>query len=209
MHKCLIPMFYASKKSFNPTSQFKTFTRTILLKKTCICINLRLKDKKTYIDNMILHYYMIFTFKNDMNVVHYLFCISVDPEPDSDPSKLQNKTNLPTTSSSSINKSGPVPPPIPPRTNQSHHVTTTYITQDEVTISSSSTTVSASSSAGGGATGSTSGGGPGATTLAGPESSNSSGGSIQIAVVSNDPKKKNEILKLRDMLLTDNSVESS
>ena len=143
-----------------------------------------------------------------MHVVHYLFCISVDPEPDSDPSKLQNKTNLATTSSS-INKSGPVPPPIPPRTNQSHHVTTTYITQDEVTISSSSTTVSASSSAGGGATGSTSGGGTGATTLAGPESPNSTGGSIQIAVVSNDPKKKNEILKLRDMLLTDNSVESS
>ena len=130
-----------------------------------------------------------------MHVVHYLFCISVDPEPDSDPSKLQNKA-LPT----SI-KSGPIPPPIPPRTNQSHHVTTTYITQDEVTISSSSTTVSASSGAGSGS------GPPGVGATLGPESPSSSGG-IQIAVV-NDPKKKNEILKLRDMLLTDNSVESS
>ena len=86
---------------------------------------------------------------------------------------------------------GPIPPPIPPRTNQSHHVTTTYITQDEVTISSSSTV----SGNGGSGTGNETGNSPG-------------GGGIQIAVV-NDPKKKNEILKLRDMLLTDNSVESS
>lgn len=85
---------------------------------------------------------------------------------------------------------GPIPPPIPPRTNQSHHVTTTYITQDEVTISSSSTV----SGNGGSGTGN--------------ETGSSPGGGIQIAVV-NDPKKKNEILKLRDMLLTDNSVESS
>ena len=86
---------------------------------------------------------------------------------------------------------GPIPPPIPPRTNQSHHVTTTYITQDEVTISSSST-VSGNGGSGDGNT-------PGST---------APGGGIQISVV-NDPKKKNEILKLRDMLLTDNSVESS
>jgi len=73
------------------------------------------------------------------------------------------------------------PPPVPPRTNQSHHVTTTYITQDEVTVSSSS------------------------STLQGGAAKDSA---VHIAVV-NDPKKKNEILKLREMLLSDNSVESS
>ena len=61
-----------------------------------------------------------------------VFCISVDPEPDSDPSKLQNKT-MPITSINT--KSGhPIPPPIPPRTNQSHHVTTTYITQESFVV---------------------------------------------------------------------------
>ena len=89
------------------------------------------------------------------------------------------------------NPNGPIPPPIPPRTNQTHHVTTTYITQDEVTISSSSTVSGNGGSGEGNAPGNT-----------------PAGGGIQIAVV-NDPKKKNEILKLRDMLLTDNSVESS
>ena len=32
---------------------------------------------------------------------------------------------------------------------------------------------------------------------------------VQISVMSNDPTKKPEIMTLRDMLLTDNSVESS
>ncbi len=77
-----------------------------------------------------------------------------------------------------------MPPPVPPRTSHSHHVTTTYITQDEVTISTSSCVSSS-----------------GATSSASNEG-------VQISVV-NDPKKKNEILKLREMLLTDNSVESS
>lgn len=75
-----------------------------------------------------------------------------------------------------------LPPPVPPRTNHLHHVTTTYITQDEVTVSSSSTL-------------------------------GAQGEQVQISVGLNnqaDPKaKKNEILKLREMLLTDNSVESS
>ena len=32
---------------------------------------------------------------------------------------------------------------------------------------------------------------------------------VQISVMSNDPTKNTEIMTLRDMLLTDNSVESS
>ena len=79
------------------------------------------------------------------------------------------------------------PPPVPPRTNQSHHVTTTYITQDEVTVTSTSIS--------------------GATSLP-PDQQQG----VQIAVISTtgeNPKKKNEILKLREMLLSDNSVESS
>ena len=81
-----------------------------------------------------------------------------------------------------VNKHGN-PPPVPPRTTQSHHVTTTYITQDEVTVS-------------------------GATSLQADQQAG-----VQIAVISSGenggPKKKNEILKLREMLLSDNSVESS
>lgn len=86
-----------------------------------------------------------------------------------------------------VNKHGNNPPPVPPRTNQSHHVTTTYITQDEVTVSGASMS--------------------GATSL---QTHPDSG--VQIAVITNSgeaPKKKNEILKLREMLLSDNSVESS
>ena len=83
---------------------------------------------------------------------------------------------------------GTVPPPVPPRTNHSHHVTTTYITQDEVTVSTgTSTTLGGANSTG---------------------SSHETSAGVQIAVNS-DPKKKNEILKLREMLLSDNSVESS
>ena len=81
------------------------------------------------------------------------------------------------------------PPPVPPRTNQSHHVTTTYITQDEVTVTSTSSSMS------------------GATSLPHDQQQG-----VQIAVISTtgeNPKKKNEILKLREMLLSDNSVESS
>ena len=69
-------------------------------------------------------------------------------------------------------------------------MTTTYITQDEVTVSTSS------SMCGNAKTNAASGAGTAA-------------GAVEISVVSNDPKKNNEILKLRDMLLTDTSVESS
>ena len=89
-----------------------------------------------------------------------------------------------------VNKHGNNPPPVPPRTNQSHHVTTTYITQDEVTVSGASMS--------------------GATSL---QTHPDQQTGVQIAVITNSsgepPKKKNEILKLREMLLSDNSVESS
>ena len=91
-------------------------------------------------------------------------------------------------------KKSSLPPPVPPRTNHSHHVTTTYITQDEVTVSSaSSTTLSTSGAA--------------TTTEAGVQISVNSTNAASAG--DRDPKKKKEILKLREMLLTDTSVESS
>ena len=99
-------------------------------------------------------------------------------------------------SKSSLN----LPPPVPPRTNHSHHVTTTYITQDEVTVSTSSSMCGNNA---------TTNAASGAAAAAGVAATSASADQVQISVVSNDPKKKNEILKLRDMLLTDNSVESS
>ena len=85
---------------------------------------------------------------------------------------------------------------MPPRTNHSHHVTTTYITQDEVTVSTSSSNFNTTNAV------------PGATAGVGA-AAGASADQVQISVMSNDPTKNTEIMTLRDMLLTDNSVESS
>ena len=75
---------------------------------------------------------------------------------------------------------------MPPRSANLQHVSTTYITQDsEVTVTS-------------GTAAAPGGEGRGHASHAGP---------VQIAV-GEDPEKS-EILKLREMLLSDNSVQSS
>jgi len=105
--------------------------------------------------------------------------------------------SAPTISSSAApSKNLNLPPPVPPRTNHSHHVTTTYITQDEVTVSTSSSNFNTTNAV------------PGATAGVGA-AADASADQVQISVMSNDPTKKPEIMTLRDMLLTDNSVESS
>ena len=105
--------------------------------------------------------------------------------------------SAPTGSSSAApSKNLNLPPPVPPRTNHSHHVTTTYITQDEVTVSTSSSNFNTTNAV------------PGATAGVGA-AAGASADQVQISVMSNDPTKNTEIMTLRDMLLTDNSVESS
>ena len=115
-------------------------------------------------------------------------------------SSLNSKETIksaPTGSSSAApSKNLNLPPPVPPRTNHSHHVTTTYITQDEVTVSTSSSNFNTTNAV------------PGATAGIGA-AAGASADQVQISVMSNDPTKNTEIMTLRDMLLTDNSVESS
>jgi hypothetical protein len=126
-----------------------------------------------------------------------------------DGSKVPEAANISSLNSKEIIKSAPtgsssaapsknlnLPPPVPPRTNHSHHVTTTYITQDEVTVSTSSSNFNTTNAV----TGATAGVGAAA---------GASADQVQISVMSNDPTKNTEIMTLRDMLLTDNSVESS
>ncbi len=107
------------------------------------------------------------------------------------PTPQSNTTSpSPTGSTPAASSASNKPPPVPPRSANLQHVSTTYITADsEVTVTSGSGTVQQGKAS------------------AAPGSRVAKGGAVQISV--GDDPKKNEILKLREMLLSDSSVQSS